>query len=329
MISPYSIILNGKKKGIYESFYWRGLSPDGSKSFWLKHNLLCLSSEDEILTRNGLVIFDKEKRNSSFLFQEKKTRLSELLIEKKTGWLDWGRENFDKGFFDIHANKICGQIEDKPESIEWDLSFLLSRKPYYHYPKNIWYFLPFPKTKLVTSDRFVTFDGTIKNGDSVFPVNGWTGICGHNWGTSHALAYVFSTCNRFLKNEKAFFAGLSAKIPIGSRSSPLLSLCFLEWNGSGYHFDSVLSSMHHEVGCFEKNRWEVVFKNSSHRLKVEVFSSTEASVFLLYEKPSGKGCVEIYNTPFAKGKISLFDLKKNAPLVELESDCFEFETLGL
>lgn len=329
MISPYSIILNGKKKEIYESFYWRGLSPDGSKAFWLKHNLLRVSSENTILIKNGLVIFDKEKRNSSCLFQEKKINLSEFLGKKKTSWLEWGRENFENGFFDIHSNKLCGLIRGKFRPIQWDLSFLLSGKPYYHYPKNIWYSLPFPKTKLVTSDRFVTFDGTIQNSDSVFSVNGWTGICGHNWGTSHALAYVFSTCNRFLKNEKAFFAGLSAKIPIGSRTSPLLSLCFLEWNGVGYHFDSLLSSMSHEAGFFEKNRWEVVFNNSSHRLKVEVFSKIEDGVFLLYEKPSGKGCVEIFNTPFAKGKISLFDLKKNTPLVELESDFFEFETLGL
>src|SRR5437764_344217 len=57
-------------RGLYESFYFRGTSPDGQHAFWLKHNMLRYRGSSEVWLQGALVLFDRAANKTAAVYSQ-------------------------------------------------------------------------------------------------------------------------------------------------------------------------------------------------------------------------------------------------------------------
>jgi hypothetical protein len=73
----------------------------------------------------------------------------------------------------------------------WGLTWEGDEPPLRHLPKAWMYRAPLPKTKLESPLPAARFHGQIAVGETVFDVDGWPGMVGHNWGAQHAERWIW------------------------------------------------------------------------------------------------------------------------------------------
>lgn len=334
MINPnlYHLDSNCFKKGLYESFYFRGNHSDGNRAFWLKHNFLLFAGDTNVRVESTLIIFDKNLNLSKTYKQMEMINFGEYsarVTKEGETWLDFNYQFRNGSYMLINKEQLKGELilpEDNAK-ISWDLSLGPSNESYYHFSNDWFYHGFFPKKKILTKDIHLQFTGKISTPELDMEGH-FLGMNGHNWGKEHAYKYAYGNCNQFQGNQNAYFDGFSAKISLvkGIVKSPYLSGSSLKVGENWYHFNNVLSSYKHTVTELLEKKWRVTFFNKNYLLEVSVEGSDEPWIHLDYGHPSGKTSV-VNNTKFAKGMLVLKRKKDREIISILESSFFELESL--
>ena len=334
MIGPdlYQLKPNCYKKGLYESFYYRGNLSDGNKAFWLKHNLLMYAGDTNVRIECTVIVFNNEL-NTSKTYKHMEmintVEYSERIIKEGESWLDLNYQFKNGSHMLIKQESLKGELilPGENSNVSWDLSLMPSQKSYYHFSNDWFYHGFFPKKKILTKDIHLGFDGNISTPE--IEIEGkLIGMNGHNWGKEHAYKYSYGNCNQFKENQDAYFDGFSAKISLvkGIIKSPYLSGSSLKVDDKWYHFNNVLTSYKHKVTELLERKWRVTFLNKDHLLEVLIDGDHAPWAHLNYGHPSGKTSV-VNNTKFATGMLVLKHRDSGKVISVLKSDFFELESL--
>lgn len=330
MIDPVALVMARARDGLYESFYFRGNSRDGRHAFWLKHNLLRRHGERGVALEIGLILYDRVSGEVQVAHDSEDMSPQAFNAFARTRNWDALSGNMASGsFFAISRERLNGRLHTSRGHAAWDLALQRSDDVLYHFPHSRLYQLPLPKKKVLTRDSRMSFSGTLRVGD-VSLSGEFVGVNGHNWGTEHAHEYAYAGCNLFHEDADACFDGFSARLALaaGLVRTPHLSLAALRYGGEWHHFNALSRCYQQDVRMLSDFHWSIVMKNDTHTLELSVDGGNPRLlpwVALNYLHPGGVRSV-VKNTKFARGRLRLATHEGEA-VAELNSDCFELETL--
>jgi hypothetical protein len=275
VIDDWERIVAAGTPGIYESNYLKANSPDGRRAVWLKHNLLRPTS-GESKVELWAIAFEVDRAPRVYK--------RELPFDAVT-MADRGVAFAGRGV-SLAPTHARGQIADA----RWSLTLTGGLPPLYHLPHAWMYTAGFPKKKLLTPAPNLRFDGEIHWGAEAWPVAGWVGLRGHNWGTEHAWRYAYGNCSAWDDGIDRTFDGFSAKIRIAGRTTPWLSAIV------GHAPEVRRHRMRHWLAPTDValDRWSL----RTGPVRVEMTADPATYVGLRYEHPDGRESY-CYNTKFA------------------------------
>lgn len=162
--APYETVLAGDRP-LYESHYLKANSPDGARAFWVKHTLT--------VSRDG------SRRLQLWCVRYVRGEAPEVWAEERA----WDTLALGDGPR-IEADGVAFG-PSAARGPRWDLR-IAGGTPLVHLPRAL-YGAWFPSAKILTPAAGARFDGTV--GD--WPVEGWVGLRGHNWGKRHTHRYAW------------------------------------------------------------------------------------------------------------------------------------------
>jgi len=318
-------------RGLYESFYFRGTSPDGNHAFWLKHNMLRFRGSGEVWLEGALVLFDRAANKTSAVYSHEALGADRFarMAEQATDWDHVALQMPNGTSVQIGRNLLGGELAGEGGHARWDLQVKRSGLALVHYPHRWMYRLPWPDNKVVTRDCHVEFHGSVWAGNLAFSGK-FHGMNGHNWGTGHTHAYAYANCAEFDGREGVYFDGFSSRVALagGMFVTPFLSMAYLHTGSRWHRFNRLRRAAAHTVTRFDDYGWRAELTNRTHRLVVDIDGATPAVlpwIALHYGHPDRKRSV-VKNTKFASLRLRL--LRQDGSLEdEFSSEVCELETL--
>jgi hypothetical protein len=318
-------------RGLYESFYFRGTSPDGNHAFWLKHNMLRYRGSGEVWLEAALVLFDRAANRTSAVYSHEAMGADRFarMAEQATDWDHVALQMPNGTSVQIGRNLLGGELAGEGGHARWDLQVRRSGLTLVHYPHAWMYRLPWPDNKVVTRDCHVDFHGSVWAGNLAFSGT-FHGMNGHNWGSGHTHAYAYANCAEFDGREGVYFDGFSSRVALagGMFVTPFLSMAYLHTGSRWHRFNRLRRAAAHTVSRFDDYGWRAELTNRTHRLVVDIDGATPAVlpwIALHYGHPDRKRSV-VKNTKFASLRLRL--MRNDGTLEdEFSSQVCELETL--
>ncbi len=281
MTDDWERVVCATKRGLYESNYLKANSPDGRRAVWIKHNAL-RPVEGEGTAELWIVLYERGE--------------PPVVAKREVPWssveADPDHLGFRAGGVSLAPDRAAGAIAD----LRWDLRLSGGQAPLFHLPLVRMYTASFPKKKALTPAPNLRFDGSIEVAGESWPVDGWIGLRGHNWGTEHAHAYAYGSCNVWDDGDpERAVDGFTVKVKIGGRPSPWLTAVV------GRHPDVARNHLRHWLGAgrVTPDRWAVRWPGL-HRTRAELDMRADPATYagLRYVHPDGRESY-CYNTKFA------------------------------
>ena len=289
-------IVSVDRTGLYESNYLKANSPDGQRGLWLKHNLL-RSPLGKSKAEFWVVLFERGQ--------------APVVAKREVPWealaLTPDRIGIDAGPIALTPARATGQLAD----LSWQIALSDGQEPLLHLPWDWMYTAGFPKKKALTPAPNLIFDGVVEGNGFRWPIDRWVGLRGHNWGTEHAWSYAYGNCNLWSDGAPRVIDGFSAKVKIGGRPTPWMSMLV------GRAPEVQRNRMRHwPARCrVTADAWTVRWPGLSLAMQAQ----REEYVGLRYAHPDGTESY-CYNTKFARVAYATGGLQHT-------SDCGELEVL--
>ncbi len=189
-----------------------------------------------------------------------------------------------------HGGKLDGKLESPAGDVRWDLRFERHAElgaPWCLLPTRSLVDARFPKNKLLTPVAAARFDGEVVWDGERWPVNGWWGMQGHNWGAAHAPEYAWGHCVFLDASGEPYCVaeGASGRIRLGRRESPILSLLSVRTReGREYRFDRLVD-LWRQHGEIKFPRWTLRMRGRDGEALIAMQAQPERMVCLGYENP--------------------------------------------
>ena len=279
--------------GHVESHFMRANSPDGERALWVKHTILSPSGlRNQAVAEVWAIAF---RRGEAPNVGVKST-------------VPIGAASFSEAPFRVAAGeaelelgRARGAAESGGHRIEWDLAFDASAPSYHPFPLEQMYEVAFPKSKTLTPCPDTRFDGRFVVDGEEWRIEGWPGMQGHNWGKSHAPAYVWAHCNAFDEGTEgpAWLEVITGRLNVGPVITPYISVGAVHVDGETHRFDGAraMTSRAVDVGWY---RLEIALVKGRTSLQLEVSAPREDIAGLHYENPDGSMC-HCLNSKLATG----------------------------
>ncbi len=280
-MDDFDRILSVHTPRIYESNYLKANSPDGRRALWIKHNLL-RPLEGEGYAELWVVLYERGQ--------------PPIVAKREVPWsaveADARRLALRAGGVSLTDARAEGALAD----VRWSLALSGGNEPLHLLPYPWMYTRGFPKKKGLTPRPNLRFDGEIRLGGARWPVEGWVGLRGHNWGTEHAFSYAYGNCNLWDDGDpRRAVDGLTVRIRLGGRPSPWLTLV----SGQYPHFSRAKPRNWLGAGQVAPDRWQVSFTGPRRRpMSLQLAADPSTYAGLRYAHPDGRESY-CYNTKFA------------------------------
>lgn len=292
----------GTEKKWIESYFLKAVSPGNiKKAVWLRFTLLL--SKEKQLAESWAVWFSPPEPP---LFLKQSFDITTTVLAFKEFKLIYPNSSLEVG-------KSCGTITKEDKRISWDLSFTTNSTIEKLFPWDLFYKIPFPKTKVVTLYPNELLQGSLEINNNKIELKNWPLMLGHNWGKTHTYKYGWFHCNYFENNKDIeFIEGAIAQNSIGNFViTPFLSVLKIRYKGKTYNFntpkDWFCTKLFDPTGIIKlKGRWG----------ELQLISDKTKAVILDYENPDST-LLKCYNNMFAQieGRVFL-----NSKRVDLYSD---------
>jgi hypothetical protein len=199
------------RKGMYESFYLRAVSPHEPVSVWIRHTVNKAPGQRP----RGSVwctVFDAA-RGRPFMHKLSSNALS----VPGGGWIEVG----DAGDSTQGATISPGSAGGACGEARWSLAMTSHEPELRHLPREWLYRAPLPRTKLTSPAPAARFDGELRLGaDRVIALDGWPGMVGHNWGAEHAERWIWLHGVGFEQAPAAWLDVALGRVKIAGRMTP-------------------------------------------------------------------------------------------------------------
>jgi hypothetical protein len=201
------------RKGMYESFYLRAVSPREPVGVWIRHTVQKPAGR----APRGAVwctVFDAT-RGGPFMH----LRSSELVrapSEPGGAWIEVGADESSAPatMGPSAASGGCGPAT-------WSLRSVALESELRHFSHEWLYRTPLPRTKLTSPAPAALFDGELRlAGDRELELSSWPGMIGHNWGSEHAERWIWLHGVGFEQEPGAWLDVALGRVKIAGRMTP-------------------------------------------------------------------------------------------------------------
>lgn len=131
----------------------------------------------------------------------------------------------------VDATGARGAIETPTLTASWNLTFHDGAEPMTHLRRHWMYVSPIPKTKSTSPHPDLRLSGTITLDGETVQLDGWRGMLGHNWGSEHALRWVWLRGAGFAEDPTAWLDVVIGRIKIGPVTLPWFSNGLINLDG--------------------------------------------------------------------------------------------------
>lgn len=267
---------NGREKPFYEVYYLKWCDPSQSAAAWIRYTLLApLNREPEVSV--WAMFFDiKDPSKNAAL--KKTFPLQESRIEREIFY-------FAPGSSAIFDDGARGELSDGNHRATWDLVFQEKNDPLWYFPRLL-YKTVFPKTKFVVPYLSTRLSGEFTWNERRFLLSNAAAHQGHLWGTESAESWNWANANLFEEDPSFCFEGLSARVRLGARLSPPLTLLFFQWEGKLYKCNSPWKWFTSRSEP-ELDRWHFEATSGGFMFVGDGHVSTDRMIVVRYEDPAG------------------------------------------
>lgn len=329
MVSPIQIQMQKSKRGLYESFDFRGISADGRYAFVLKHTLFTSWLGQGTIEVVMHCIDRKTGKKHALIEHEVLSSSHEKQLNQANNWDNCVFSFASGSFFDISREVLRGKLHTEQGSISWHFNLRRSDEVFSLLPQTWLYYLPWPRHKMQIRDFSLTYHGKIQ-----LAGQSWTGeFLGtnhHYWGDGYPYEFAAAQCSHFDEDVNACFYGFSTRLSVGKWfKTPYLSMAALKLHGRWYYFNELRYCVRHSLDALDNYRWRISFVNADYGLDVEIDGSNPRILPWLawqVEQPLGLPSV-VKATEFAQGTLTLYKRSSMAVMAELHSASIELKTL--
>lgn len=266
------------RNGHVESYFLKGNDPGEGRAFWLKFTLYAPRTGENHLAEVWAILFDLKGRR--VLGAKESYPVTSALLAP--GAIQIGSSLF-KGTTTSGTLRTQGG-----EEITWELRMESLAPPLVLFPTRLMYLTPVPRSKTVTPYPDLLFHGTIRSPLGTWELKGARGCQGHNWGKEHAHSYAWVHCNLFEKHEGLVYEGLTARVRIGRRLSPPISIGALLLPGGDTLFFNRLESLRSKEVDYDHTRYRFRLPGKHYVLEGEASLEPEMAAGLTYLNPDGE-----------------------------------------
>jgi hypothetical protein len=181
----------------------------------------------------------------------------------------------------------AGAIEDVRWDIRWTARPTLGA-PMIPYPSRRFVDGAFPKTKLLTPVPVARFSGTVTWDGATIPVDGWTGMQGHNWGREHPLEYAWGQCvfPDAAGEPHCVVEGFTGRIKVAGLRTPLVSSLVVRRGEREYRFDR-LFDLWNQRPTLSDLTWTARLRGADGEALLTMTADPARTVCLGYQNPDG------------------------------------------
>ncbi len=329
MVSPSLLQIRKAKRGLYETFDFRGESADGRYAFLLRHTMFRPLWRGAGVVEVALMLFDRQgQRSQCVVEREEMSELHLRQLRKLTDWEGFAFSFASGSYVEISRHGLRGKLHTPGGAASWTLDLLRKDDVLQPFPADFCYGLPWPGHKIQVRDCALRFMGRLQAGN--LRLDGeWSGSNLHYWGDGYPREFAAAQCGRFEGDSQAFFYGFSSQLSLGRLRTPYLGMASLRLRGRWYHFNELGGIFRHRLESLDNYRWRIVFLSPEYGLKVEVDGGNpRLRPWLAWhaDHPLGGRSV-IKATPFAQGSLTLYRRRNSEQVATLHSDSFELKTL--
>jgi hypothetical protein len=269
-----------------ESYFLKATDPGGERAIWIKATVFASSTSAASPLAEGWAIAFERKGD-----ERRKTAVKASLPFAESSF---GRGELDVRFggsasaprLSMEPGRTTGALELRGHSIEWDLRYVGDERPIRPLPFAFMYEAPLPKSKLLTPVPDAVFSGELRVDGERWPVEGWKGMQGHNWGSGHAELYAWCHANAWNEDREFVLEGLSARVRVGPILSPMTTIVSVRHRGVAYDFNQPIDLLRAR-GDVTLRRWNFAARSKHARIEGLVEADARDMVGLYYPNPDG------------------------------------------
>jgi len=244
------------RRGMYESFYLRAVSPQEPVGVWIRHTV---HKRPRQRPKGSIwcTVFDA-RRGRPFMH---KLTTDELTVPAG-GWIavghlrgyaaetdarsddgappdsgSWPESDAREGSDADRdgASLTPGRAQGACGPARWSLRFVSKEPELRHLPWRWLYRAPLPRTKLTSPAPSATFDGSLEvAGQGAIELSGWPGMVGHNWGSEHAERWIWLHGILFEDAPEAWLDVALGRVKVAGRMTPWVANGALALDGRRY-----------------------------------------------------------------------------------------------
>ena len=223
-----------RRGGHVESYFLKANDPEARRAVWIKATILRTTAEpDRPIAEGWAIAFDRGAGRHVGVKHDLPfgaARFGDAGLD-----VGWRRPSGD--FLELKEGASRGAIAKNGSTIRWDLRFEGELGPMVQLPSEALYDTPLPSSKLVTPVPDARFDGEVIVDGERWPIVGWRGMQGHNWGKRHAPLYGWCHANVWEQpDSEVVVESVSARVALGPFRLPLLTAVCVRHRGVAYDF---------------------------------------------------------------------------------------------
>lgn len=277
--------VTGATGGFVESYFLRANDPGRPRALWLKATAL-RPLRGEGVAESWFVYFDGERGRT---WAQKST--GPLGPRFQTAEGDEVRLEVPEVEWRLGAGGTC-EGRAGPEA-SWSLSFAPELgpvgEPLCLLPSRRLLETGFPKSKLLTPQPALVFDGRVRISNEEIDVRGWQGMQGHNWGREHAAEYAWGQCYfaRTGRSPASWVEGFTARVALGPVKTPPLSAMVVRHGAELLRFDRLVD-LWRQRATVSETRWCLSMRGGDGEAELELDASGRPLACLGYANPNGR-----------------------------------------
>jgi hypothetical protein len=269
-------------QGHVESYFLKANEPAGERALWLKATVLARPGEPAC-AEGWAIAFERRGQARAHVAVKHALPFADTRFDARGLGIAWRRADEQ---LELTPTSTRGRIRQAGQCIAWELRLAGQASPLRPLPFEALYAGRFPKSKLCTPYPELRLEGQVEVAGKVWPVEGWTGMQGHNWGRGHADRYAWCQVNLWEGGEPFVLEGFSARVRAGPVLLPLTTLVCVRHGGRAYDFNAPLQWLRNR-GELQPRGWRFQARGAQASIEGEVEADTEDFVGLHYANPEG------------------------------------------
>jgi hypothetical protein len=277
-----------------ESYFFKLNDPKERRAVWIKATVFApKANPDRAVAEAWAVAFDRDKGQVA----------SKDTVPFAHSVFPTDTFRISVADLEVAESRIRGAVAGAGHEIAFDLEASGRTDPLVPFFHPLMYELPFPRTKLVTPNPVLYFNGRYSVDGEEVEVSQWCGMQGHNWGGEHAPSYAWCQCNEWREAGDLVLEAFTARVRLGSRLSPPLTIICIRYRGELHLFNGPIDMLLNRA-AIGPLRYRFECSNPQLRVKGELGAEPGHFAGLYYRNPDGS-VIHCLNSKITEATVEL------------------------